>query len=228
MTHICRFARFIAATLALLVVALPMQSQTKRTRAAAPKQRVTKPTKRSSGKRVYVEIDGDEPAQQASAQQDRTRVEADGTLVESQHPAAAAPVTYQAAPVAGAPAVAEPAVAEPVQAARPVSGQMVYESVDQMPEYPGGTSALLKYLASHIQFPPTALERGVNGRVILQFVVTDQGRVGEVKVAKSLDPQCDREAIRVVKGLPRFKPGMVAGRAVNVWYTLPIAFRTTE
>lgn len=108
---------------------------------------------------------------------------------------------------------------------KPVEDNKVFNSVEQMPQFPGGDAALLKYISSHIQYPAMAAEQGVEGRVTLQFVVTKNGSVGEVKVVRSLSPECDNEAKRVVKGLPKFTPGRQNGQAVNVWYTLPVTFK---
>jgi protein TonB len=94
-----------------------------------------------------------------------------------------------------------------------------------MPEFPGGEAALMKYLKSHVIYPPMAAKNDVQGHVIAQFVVNEDGSVGEVKVVRSLDKDLDREAIRVVKSLPKFTPGRQNGEAVNVWYTLPVPFK---
>ena len=101
----------------------------------------------------------------------------------------------------------------------------VFTSVEQMPAFPGGDAALLKYIAEHIRYPSAAQENGVQGRVVVQFVVTKTGDVGEVKVVRSKDPDLDKEAVRVVKSLPKFIPGKMNGQAVNVWYTVPITFK---
>ena len=101
----------------------------------------------------------------------------------------------------------------------------IFESVEQMPQFPGGDAALMKYLASHINYPPMAAENNVEGKVILQFVVGKDGRVGEVLVARSVDKDLDKEAMRVVKSLPKFTPGRQNGRPVSVWYTLPVQFK---
>jgi protein TonB len=103
--------------------------------------------------------------------------------------------------------------------------EKVFTSVEQMPQFPGGDAALMKYLSSHIQYPAMAAENNVQGKVILQFVVEKDGRVGEVKVARSVDKDLDKEAIRVVKSLPKFTPGRQNGQAVRVWYTLPVTFK---
>lgn len=101
----------------------------------------------------------------------------------------------------------------------------VYTVVEQMPSFPGGDNALLKYIAEHIKYPSVALEQGIQGMVMLRFVVESSGRVGEVQVIKSLDPYCDREAKRVIQSLPAFVPGKQQGRAVSVWYTCPVRFQ---
>ena len=101
----------------------------------------------------------------------------------------------------------------------------VFTSVEQMPQFPGGDEALMKFLSSHINYPPMAAENNVQGKVILQFVVGKDGRVGEVKIARSVDKDLDKEAVRVVKSLPKFIPGRQNGQAVPVWYTLPVSFK---
>ena len=104
----------------------------------------------------------------------------------------------------------------------------ILKSVEQMPQFPGGDAALIKYLDSHIQYPPEAAKNNIQGRVILQFVVDKTGEIGEVKVARSVDKDLDEEAVRFVKTLPKFIPGRHKGRAVSVWYTLPVRFKLTE
>ena len=101
----------------------------------------------------------------------------------------------------------------------------VFKSVEQMPTFPGGDAALMKYLSTHIQYPTVAAENNIQGRVIVQFVVTKTGDVGEVKVVRSVDRDLDKEAVRVCKTLPKFVPGRMNGQAVNVWYTLPVNFK---
>lgn len=103
--------------------------------------------------------------------------------------------------------------------------EIIFRSVDEMPQFPGGDQALMKYLSSHINYPPMAAENNVQGKVILQFVVGTDGRVGEVKIARSVDKDLDKEAVRVVKSLPKFIPGRQNGQAVPVWYTLPVSFK---
>ena len=101
----------------------------------------------------------------------------------------------------------------------------IFRSVEQMPQFPGGEAALMKYLQSHINYPPMAAENNVQGRVVVQFVVDKTGMVGEVKILRSVDKDLDREAMRVCKSLPKFTPGRQNGQAVSVWYTLPVTFK---
>ena len=101
----------------------------------------------------------------------------------------------------------------------------IFRSVEQMPTFPGGEAALMKYISSHIQYPTMAAENNVQGKVIVQFVVTKTGKVGEVKVVRSVDKDLDREAVRVCKSLPNFVPGRQNGQPVAVWYTLPVNFK---
>lgn len=107
----------------------------------------------------------------------------------------------------------------------PVDDNKVFDVVEQNPVFPGGEAALLKYVADHIRYPAMAQENNIQGRVVVQFVVTKTGSIGQVKVVRSKDPDLDREAIRVVKSLPKFTPGKMNGHPVNVWYTLPINFK---
>ena len=103
--------------------------------------------------------------------------------------------------------------------------EQIFKSVEQMPQFPGGDEALLKYLSSHINYPPMAAENNIQGRVVVQFVIDKTGRVGEVKLVRSRDKDLDNEAIRVCKSLPKFTPGRQNGQPVSVWYTLPVTFK---
>ena len=102
----------------------------------------------------------------------------------------------------------------------------VFQSAAHMPSYPGGDAALMKYLNDHLRYPQAAADNNIQGKVIVQFVVEKNGKIGEVKVARSVDKDLDREAIRVCKSLPAFSPGRNAvGDPVRVWYTLPVTFK---
>ena len=113
---------------------------------------------------------------------------------------------------------------EPEPVAEPKTEE-IFKSVEQMPQFPGGEAALMKFLASHINYPPMAAENNVQGKVIVQFVVDKTGKVGEVKVVRNVDKDLDNEAVRVCQALPKFTPGRQNGRPVSVWYTLPIQFK---
>ena len=96
--------------------------------------------------------------------------------------------------------------------------------VEQQPQFPGGEAALLAYVAKNIKYPAIAVEQEIQGTVQLRFVVEANGSIGDVQVVKSLESHCDKEAIRVVKSLPRFIPGKQQGRPVRVWFTLPVRY----
>ena len=101
----------------------------------------------------------------------------------------------------------------------------VFDVVEQMPSFPGGQSALLQYLSSNIKYPVVAEENGVQGRVVCTFVVERDGSITDVRVIKSVDPSLDKEAVRVVKSMPKWIPGKQNGSAVRVKYTVPVTFR---
>lgn len=96
--------------------------------------------------------------------------------------------------------------------------------VEEMPMFPGGDPALLAYIAEHTQYPEVAKENNIQGRVIVRFCVTSKGGVNQVSILKGVDPELDKEAIRVVESLPPFKPGKQGGKPVPVWYMVPITF----
>ena len=101
----------------------------------------------------------------------------------------------------------------------------VFDVVEQMPSFPGGPSALFEYLSKNIKYPVVAEENGIQGRVIVTFVVERDGSITDVRVVKSVDPSLDKEAQRVVKSMPRWIPGKQNGSAVRVKYTVPVTFR---
>jgi protein TonB len=116
---------------------------------------------------------------------------------------------------------------EPVKPAeeKPEVENKVFEVVEQMPSFPGGAGALMKYLSENIKYPVVAQENGVQGRVVVSFVVERDGSITDVKVAKSVDPSLDREAMRVVRSMPHWIPGKQNGSAVRVKYNVPVSFR---
>ena len=101
----------------------------------------------------------------------------------------------------------------------------IFEVVEQMPQFPGGDAALMQYLSSHIKYPVVAEENGIQGRVVCTFVVERNGSITDVRVVKSVDPSLDKEAVRVIKGMPSWIPGKQNGSAVRVKYTVPVTFR---
>ena len=103
--------------------------------------------------------------------------------------------------------------------------EKVFDVVEQMPQFPGGDAALFEYLTNHIKYPTIAEENGVQGRVIVTFVVERDGSITDVKVVKSVDPSLDKEASRVVQGMPKWIPGKQNGAPVRVKYTVPVTFR---
>jgi len=113
-------------------------------------------------------------------------------------------------------------VKEEVQEAEPE--QQPFVVVEEMPMFPGGDPALLKYIADHIQYPEIAKENNIQGKVIVRFCVTPKGGVSQVSILKGVDPELDKEAIRVVNTLPPFKPGKQGGKPVPVWYMVPISY----
>lgn len=113
----------------------------------------------------------------------------------------------------------------PPPAPKPEVATKVFDVVEEMPSFPGGNGALMSYLASNIKYPVVAQENGVQGRVTVSFVVERDGSISDVRVARSVDPSLDREAQRVVKSMPRWKPGKQNGSAVRVKYTVPVVFR---
>jgi protein TonB len=113
-------------------------------------------------------------------------------------------------------------VKEEVQEADPEATPFVV--VEEMPMFPGGDVELLKYIMEHTQYPEVAKENNIQGRVIIRFCVTSKGGVSQVSVLKGVDPELDKEAIRVVNTLPPFKPGKQGGKPVPVWYMVPITY----
>lgn len=101
----------------------------------------------------------------------------------------------------------------------------VFDVVEQQPQYPGGMGALNQWLASNIKYPVMAAENGIEGRVVVQFVVERDGSVSGVHVVRGVDPSLDKEATRVVSAMPKWIPGKQNGSAVRVKYTVPVTFR---
>ncbi|MGM9869895.1 MAG: energy transducer TonB [Sodaliphilus sp.] len=111
---------------------------------------------------------------------------------------------------------------------KPVDENRVFDNEEQMPQFPGGNAALFQYVNAHLIYPETAIKQKIQGKCLLQFVVTKTGEIGKVKVVRSLSPECDAEAIRVVRSLPKFTPGKLNGKPVDVWYSLPFTFKLKD
>lgn len=103
--------------------------------------------------------------------------------------------------------------------------QTIFEVVENMPDFPGGQAALMQYLAKNIKYPTIAQENGTQGRVIVQFVVNKDGSIVDANVVRSVDPYLDKEALRVINTMPKWKPGMQRGKPVRVKFTVPVMFR---
>ena len=101
---------------------------------------------------------------------------------------------------------------------------VIFINVQQMPEFPGGMTALMRYIAKSIRYPVIAQENRVEGRIFVTFVVNIRGEVQNVAISRSIDPALDKEALRVIRSLPNWKPGMQRGKPANVRYTVPINF----
>lgn len=106
-----------------------------------------------------------------------------------------------------------------------VEEPVIFVTAEVMPEFPGGTAALMQYLGKNIHYPAVAQENGVQGKVIVQFIVDVDGSIVNPVVVRSVDPYLDKEAIRVIASMPKWKPGMQRNKPVRVKYTVPVAFR---
>ena len=117
-----------------------------------------------------------------------------------------------------------------IQETKPVEEEKVYNMamVEQQPEFPGGTAEMYKWLGSHINYPAAASEEGVQGKVIVEFVVSKTGKVENVRVLRGRHPALDKEAVRVVKAMPAWNPGRNNGQPVKVTYTLPVTFKLQQ
>ena len=106
-----------------------------------------------------------------------------------------------------------------------VEEQQIFQVVEEMPEFPGGMAECLKFLSQNIRYPAISQENGVQGRVIVQFVVNQDGSIVDPVVVRSVDPYLDKEALRVISMMPKWKPGKQRGKAVRVKYTVPVTFK---
>lgn len=144
--------------------------------------------------------------------------EIEETKIESSEATTSAisgPVGHATGPVVAGPVVTEEASDE---------GE-IFQVVEEMPSFPGGEEALMNYLSKNIKYPSIALENNIQGRVMISFVVNKDGSIVEPQVIKPVDASLDKEALRVVKAMPKWKPGRQRGKAVRVKYTVPVLFR---
>jgi protein TonB len=104
--------------------------------------------------------------------------------------------------------------------------EVIFIIVETMPEFPGGAQAMMRFISENIQYPPAAQEKGIQGRVICQFVIEKDGKVTDIQVVRSSgEPSLDKEAVRVINSMPKWKPGTQGGKPVRVKYTVPVNFR---
>ena len=101
----------------------------------------------------------------------------------------------------------------------------VYDIVEVMPQYPGGMPELMQYLAKNIKYPVQAQKKGIEGRVTVRFIVEKDGSISNVTVVRHIHPLLDKEAVRVIKAMPKWSPGMLNGKPVRVKFNIPVAFR---
>lgn len=106
-----------------------------------------------------------------------------------------------------------------------VAEDHIFEYLEEMPEFPGGQAEMMKWLQKNVQYPPIAAENNIQGRVMVSFVVEPNGSISNVQVVRGVDPNLDKEAMRVVKSMPKWKPGMQTGKPVRARFTLPVQFR---
>lgn len=123
---------------------------------------------------------------------------------------------------AGEPVIGE---IENFEIKQPEDSNMVYTVAEQPPEFPGGTDSMMKYIFRNLEYPPEAKEAGIQGRVVIRFVVNKDGTLSDIYVVKSPHKSLETAAINVVKGMPKWKPGKQNGKTVRVQYMLPITFR---
>lgn len=119
----------------------------------------------------------------------------------------------------------EPVRSETLYKPQPVNRNSVYDVVEQMPSFPGGISGLKTYLNQNTRYPAVAQENCVQGRVVVSFVVGKDGHISDVTVLRSVDPSLDKEAVRVIRNMPRWTPGKQGGEPVKVRYNVPVSFR---
>lgn len=104
----------------------------------------------------------------------------------------------------------------------------VFVLVEEMPEFPGGQSEIIRFITSNTKYPSIAVENGIQGKVYVSFVVNAKGKVENVKVVRGVDPSLDKEAVRVIESMPAWKPGKQRNKPVKVSYTMPVSFKLQQ
>lgn len=113
----------------------------------------------------------------------------------------------------------------PMTKIKAVPDSVIFEVVEKMPEFPGGMNGLIEYLQTNVKYPAESHKAGIQGRVIVSFVVTKDGSISDAKILRSVEALLDQEALRVITAMPKWTPGTQRGQAVNVRFTVPVAFR---
>lgn len=103
--------------------------------------------------------------------------------------------------------------------------KILFRVIEELPEFPGGATELMKWLTRNIHYPTSAQERNIDGKVVVSFIINKNGTLSDIKIIKSLDPDCDNEVLRVIKKMPRWKPGTEKGKAVRSQYVIPVVFK---
>ena len=171
-------------------------------------------------------------------QQEKKKLEAKDNPADSREvPSPTQPSTSSGKVESTSQSVAKPEPAKPVEAttsnnaaaeSQATKADAIYEVVDEPPSFPGGDAARIAFLSNNLRYPAVAMEQGIQGRVVTQFVVDKDGSITDVKVVRSLDPMLDKEAVRLVKSMPKWTPGKLNGSPVRVKYILPLSFRLEE
>lgn len=135
---------------------------------------------------------------------------------------------------AGIAMVSIPVVASSLSEAAPIpqstlgNGKIVYDQVDKAPEFPGGNAALMRWLGANIRYPFSAQMDGIQGKVVVRFVVNEDGSVSNIQIVEKVEGSLDREAWRLIKSMPKWQPGEIGGCKVATYVNLPIIFKLTE
>lgn len=171
-------------------------------------------------------------------QQEKKKLEAKDNPADSREvPSPTQPSTSSGKVESTSQSAAKPEPAKPVEAAtsnnaaaesQATKADAIHEVVDEPPSFPGGDAAQIAFLSNNLRYPAVAMEQGIQGRVVTQFVVDKDGSITDVKVVRSLDPMLDKEAVRLVKSMPKWTPGKLNGSPVRVKYILPLSFRLEE